>query len=625
MALFTKTASAVSPAPALIPASSKPMSMIASAVRMTLSEEAWRGYRFTDESWQKVAWEFYDTNEQLHNAVDYVGNACSLVRIYVANVDENGVRQDEVSGDPEIAALADTLFGGPAAKAEILRTLAESITVAGECYLIGLSARPAWGDKWMVLAPSEVRKQGKVVWVNVGHAVRETLNPGRDIIVRVHTPHPRRPLLADSPVRALMDTLHRMREIQLFKRSQFNSRIANAVVLPVPESLAVPKGDDETPSVDDIYQQLFEVMTSNLEGKGTAAQIAPILWPMPLAELEAMKGMQPIRFESVLSEVLAGMEKQEMEKLAIGINVPVEIQLGAKEMNHWGVWFAGEEFIVKSIMPIMGRIVDAITTAYLQPALKALGKDPNRYTYWYDVAPLASSANQAVDTLNLYEKGVVSAETVRRAFNYRETDAPSKDESGQRFTREVILRDPQYFAVEPVREYAGVEGIETALPELPELNPSGPPPPPRPERGIEGPRPGQGAPNTRPSATQNQPESELIASLAAGPSTAHVAANSMVVRALEVANKKLLTPSVRKAHPNSDILTLHTKVHVNEGQVAGLLAGAWDHCGHYMYGVGVDQSLVAAVLNSYVAGLLTHRIEHHPSLMSARLRDAGIV
>lgn len=615
MSIFTKTPEIEAPR------EPKPMSMIASAVRMTLSEDAWRGYRFTDEGWQKLAWEFYDTNEQLHNAVDYVGNACSLVRIYVANVDQNGVRQDEVTGDAQIAALAETLFGGPAAKAEILRTLAESLTVAGECYLIGLSARPAWGDKWMVLAPSEVRKQGKIVWINVGHAVREQLNPGRDIIVRVHTPHPRRPLLADSPVRALLDTLHRMREIQLFKRSQFNSRIANAVVLPVPESLAIPKGDDEAASVDDVYQQLFEVMTSNLEGKGTAAQIAPILWPMPLAELEAMKGMQPIRFESVLSEVLAGMEKNEMEKLAIGINVPVEIQLGAKEMNHWGVWFAGEEFIVKSVMPIMGRIVDAITTAYLGPALKALGKDPNRYTYWYDVAPLASSANQAVDTLNLYEKGVVSAETVRRAFNYRETDAPSEQETGQRFTKEVILRDPQYFGVDAVREYAGVEGIDTALPQL---TPEGPPPPPAPERGIEGPRPGQGAPNTRPTGTTNRPESDLIASLASAPSAVHVAANSMVIRALELANKKMLTPNVRKAFPGADILTLHTKLAVQEDQLGTLLAGAWDHCGHYMYGLYADQSLVASVLDGYVKGLLTHRIEHNPSLMSARLREAGI-
>lgn len=617
MGMFSKTAEPV----ALV--KPVPLAMIASAVRMTLSDEAWKGYRFTDEGWQRIAWEFYDTNSQLHNAVDYVGNACSLVRIYVANVDENGVRQDEVIDDSEIAALADNLFGGPAAKAEILRGLAESLTVAGECYLIGLSARPAYTDKWMVLAPSEVRRQGKMVIINVGHNVRETLNPSRDIIVRVHTPHPRRPLLADSPVRALLDTLHRMREIQLFKRSQFNSRIANAAVLPVPESLAIPKGDDESTSVDDIYQQLFEVMTSNLEGKGTAAQVAPIIWPMPLAELEAMKGIQPIKFESVLSDALSRMEEQEIQNLAVGINVPVEIQIGSREMNHWGVWFAGEEFITKSVMPIMGRIVDAITTAYLEPALKTLGKDPKRFTYWYDVAPLASSANQAVDTLNLYEKGVVSAETVRRAFNYRETDAPTDEETGVRFTREVILRDPTYFAADPVREYIGVD-VPNVLPPVP-IAPGGPPPPPAPQRGIQARPPGQGAPDTRPSATQNQPDSgDLIASLAAAPSAVHVAANSMVLRALERANNKLLTPNVRKAFPNSDPLTLHTQVHVDQDKVPSLLAGAWDHCGRHLYGLGADDGLVASVLNSYVSGLLVHRIEHNPSLMSARLRDAGI-
>lgn len=617
MGVFTKTQQEpVTRAPV-------PLSMIASAVRMTLSEESWRGYRFTDESWQKIGWEFYDTNSQLHNAVDYVGNACSLVRIYVAHVDENGVRQDEVEDDSEIAALADNLFGGPAAKAEILRGLAESLTVAGECYLIGLSARPAWGDKWMVLAPSEVRKQGKVVWVNVGHNVREQLNPLRDIIVRVHTPHPRRPLLADSPVRALLDTLHRMREIQLFKRSQFNSRIANAVVLPVPESLAIPKGDDEATSVDDIYQQLFEVMTSNLEGKGTAAQVAPIIWPMPLAELEAMKGIQPIKFESVLSDALSKMEEQEIQNLAIGINVPVEIQIGSREMNHWGVWFAGEEFIVKSVMPIMGRIVDAITTAYLEPALKTLGKDPKRYTYWYDVAPLASSANQATDMLNLYEKGVVSAKTVRASFNLREVDAPDDEERGKRFVEEVIKRDPTYFAADPVREYIGVD-IPNVLPPVP-VNEVGPPPPPAPQRGIQARPPGQGPPDTRPTRTENQPDTgELIASLVGSPSATHVAANSMVLRALERANNKLLTPSVRKAFPNSDPLTLHTQVQVAEGQLGTLLAGAWDHCGRHLYGLGTDNSRVAEVLDSYVKGLLLHRIEHNPSLMSARLRDAGI-
>lgn len=63
---------------------------------------------------------------------------------------------------------------------------------------------------------------------------------------------------------------------------------------------------------------------------------------------------------------------------------------------------------------------------------------------------------------------------------------------------------------------------------------------------------------------------------------------------------------------------------MDQDKVPSLLAGAWDHCGRHLYGLGADDSLVASVLNSYVSGLLVHRIEHNPSLMSARLRDAGI-
>lgn len=593
-------------------------SLIASAVRMTLSEQAWRGYRFNDETWQKQAWEHYDKNGQLHNAVDYIGSACSLVRLYVAEVDENGVRQGEVEDDEEIAALSENLFGGPAAKAEILRNLGASLTVAGECFLIGRAAKPGYRDQWMVVAPSEVRKQGNIVTVQVGHALREELNPTRDIIVRVWTPHPRRPMIADSPVRPLLGLLYEMEQLQLFLRSQLNSRVANAVILPVPSTLSVPKGDDKVQASDEVLEELYKVITSNLEGKGTAAAIAPVLWPMPLEELEAMRGIEPIRFESPLSEEAIKLRQEAQEKLAIGINVPVEIQLGSREMNHWGVWFAGEEFIVKSIMPLMGRIVDALTTAFLMPALKALGKDPLRYTFWYDVAPLASSANQLTDAINLNEKGIISDEAVRRIANFREGDAPKLDEKNDKFLRELMLRDPTLFTIEPVREELGID-VDTSVPELE----TPPPPPPAPERGIEGPQPGQ-----RPQRPEGGPrapeENELIASVAA-PSPVRVAANGMVWRALELAGKRMLTPSHRKMFPGADVTKFHTKVRVmSEEHADTLLAGAWDYAPQYLEGTYADVPRLTGLLDSYVKGLLVRSIEHHPSLLSAYLDEAGV-
>jgi hypothetical protein len=598
----------------------EPGSLIASAVRMGLSEDAWRGYRFTDEGWQRQAWDFYDTNPQLHNAIDYIGAACSMVRIYVAEVDDNGVRGEEVDTDSEIGALSETLFGGPANKAEILRGVGESLSVAGECFILGRAARGGDpSDRWWVSAPSEVRRQGDIVYVNMGRATREELNPGKDIIIRVWTPHPRRAFLADSPVRALLGLLNEMQDMTLFVRSQLNSRIANAVILPVPSTLAVPKGDSTPVSTDDIYQQLFEVITSNLEGKGTAAQIAPILWQMPLAELQAMANVTPIRFDSPLSDQAIKLREEQQMKLAIGINVPVEIQVGGQEMNHWTIWWAGEEFIIKTIMPLMNRIVDALTTSYLVPALKALGKDPAKYTYWYDTAPLANSANKLADSLNLYAQGIVSAATVRREGGYIEADAPSKEEEATRFIKEVILRDPTLFGSQAVREEIGIK-IDTTLPELA----TPPPPPPAPGRVPTAPQAGQ-KPEQPAITDQAASQADLIASLVARPSPVHVAANSIVMRALEIAGKKLLTPTHRGMFPDTPPYVLHTKIRVaSDAHASTLLAGAWDHADMYFTGTGVDTHRITPILDNYAKALLTRSVEHNSSLLNAMLDAQGL-
>lgn len=598
-------------------------SLTAAAVRMTLSDKAnlWKSYRFADEAWQNMAWDFYDTNGQLHNAVEYVGSACSLVRIYVAHVDEYGVMQGEVDDDPDVAALADGLFGGPAAKGEIQRALGESLTVAGECYLISRKSGDGYGDKWMVAAPSEVRRQGDIYTIMVGHGVREELNPSQDMIIRCWTPHPRRPLVADSPVRALLGLLGHMAQLELTLQAQLSSRIANGVVWPVPDTLMVPKGDGETTMADDIYEQLLEVMTSNLEGHGTAGQIAPIMMPVPLAEMEAMRGVGVIRFESPLLEQAMELRKEAMEKLAIGINVPVEIQMGGQEMNHWGVWFAGEEFIVKTVMPIMGRIVDAMTETFLRPALKnVLKKDPRRYTYWYDVAPLASSANQLIDTINLYKEGVVSADTVRAAANYNRSDAPSRRETEERKSFEIILRDPTLANIPEWREAAGLD-FEVAMPALDMATP--PPPPPAPDSNPQGPNPGA---KPLPQATDGlTSESDLVASAVHYPSPAHIAANSAVIRALELAGKRMLTPAIRKMFGTEPPITMHTKVRVQGGDYADtLLAGAWDYLNDYMEGTQVAADQIRPVLDAYAKGLLLRSIKHDRSLLSAMLVEAGI-
>src|SRR6188474_1015784 len=105
------------------PAHESPASMIASAIRLTnLDGRGWRSYKFGDDSWQQEVWRLYDIIGELRFVANWIGSACSRVRIYVAEVDANGRVQKEVE-KKKIAGLADTLFGGPPHKSEALRML----------------------------------------------------------------------------------------------------------------------------------------------------------------------------------------------------------------------------------------------------------------------------------------------------------------------------------------------------------------------------------------------------------------------------------------------------------------------------------------------------------------------
>src|SRR5688572_27797163 len=71
-------------------------SVIGSAVQVLASEAGWQLNQFGDGTWQGDAWHFYNNTPELHNTADYIGAACSLVRLYVSEVDEYGQPQGEV-------------------------------------------------------------------------------------------------------------------------------------------------------------------------------------------------------------------------------------------------------------------------------------------------------------------------------------------------------------------------------------------------------------------------------------------------------------------------------------------------------------------------------------------------
>lgn len=613
-------------------------SLVASAARVRLDDTSWRYYRLRDELWQVECWRLYDCIGELHFAAGWVGSACSRVRIYVAEVDELGRVGEEVEGNSKIEAIADTLFGGPAAKAEALRSIGIALTVAGECYLIGLARNTAANrdtrDKWLVVAPSELKRIGDNLQLRRGRADWIDINPGRDIVIRLWTPHPRMMDLADSPTRAATPILLELERLTRYVFSQIDSRLIGAGILPIPSGLTFPRADGTIGDAGDLLMELTEAAKASLTGEGSAAGVVPILVEMPQEAISAMKD-KPISFESVMSEHAKELRDEAIRRLALAMDMPPEVMSGTGETNHFNAWHIEESAVKIHIEPLMTRICDGLTQAYLRPALKALGEDPDRFCLWYDTAPLTVRPNRLQDTLNLYERGIVSAEAVRRAGDYKELDAPDQEEENTRFIKELLLRDPTLFQSVPIREAIGIEIEEvdpmTALP-AGDPNTPGPAPPPAPERSVDGSQPGQDSPDlpqrTRPQG-QGGTSNGLIAGIeyVAPPSAELVLADTMVHRALQVAGARLLTRSHYEQWKNVPKHELHTKIKVRDNDHADkLLLGAWDELPNLAEGLSyTGQVVVANALDQYCRTLMLRSLPHSRAFLKAYLGELGVL
>lgn len=622
MALFTRG----EPTTLNLPAPVEPVrqSLVASAALEPMDNLSWRSYRLTDEVWQRECWRLYDITPELSFAVDYVSSACSRVRIYVGDIDEKGRPAGETENE-EIQAVGDTIFGSPAGRSEALGAMGGNLTVAGECYIVGRAARDFDHDTWRVLSSAELRRRRGGIYADFGYGPEEIIQK-RDLIIRLWTPHKAFPRLADSPTRHCLPVLRELEQLMKYEFSQIDSRLANGGLYFVPDGLTFPRDDGQPANgPEDLMELLTEAMSASLEDHGTAASLVPIIAEVPRDVLKDMP-KELVKFESVLSDKIKDYREAAIRRIATGMNIPPEVLIGRGEMSHFALYHIEESTVKIHIEPLITRICDGLTRAYLRPWLKLNGFDPMRYQFWYDTAPLTVRPNRLQDTLNLYRDGIVSKEAVLKAGDYNPvTDAASDEETNIRFIKQIIERDPTLFQVPEIREAVGID-IDIKPPEIPvaeELAGPGPAAPPRPRT----------VPDTTgqpPALTKAVKQTPILASAAITgevvdePSAVLVAANAVAIRALELAGGRLLTPQYRGQWPGIGRHEIHTKLAISGERIPKLLDRAWDHLGDQFYGLDVDLPEMGEALHQYCSILLTRSTAHNPQFLGAFLRSKGL-
>jgi len=619
----------------------QPKSLVASAARIRqLNGQGWQTYKFGDDAWQQEAWRLYDVIGELRYAANWIGSACSRVRIYVAEVDKNGRVQQETD-DPKVAALADTLFGSPTAKAEALRMIGINLTIAGDAYIVGRGTGRNETDEWYVVSCSELKRWSGAIWQLNPDGSKDPLDLERDIVIRVWTPHPRRALWADSPTRAAMPMLWEIERLTRYVFAQIDSRLISAGLLPVPKEASFPDENGIMISgAEALTDMLLRVGSAPRLGEGTATGVVPIFIEFPT---DALGKTELIQFTSELSKQALDLRVEAIRRFALAMDMSPEIVLGTGDANHWSAWHVGTENVKIHIEPLMTRICDAVTTAYMAPALKTIKKDPKRFCYWFDTAPLVVRPQRLADTITLYKEGVVGGSTVLLEGDYPLSAAPSKEEDLKRFTRELMLRDPALLQVAAVRRVAGF--TEEILPAdavvTPAITPgmpgAGPPPPPAPPTGITPSTPppipvNSSAANTPggPQSTNasSQPPARVASAGVSQEQAVFAVANMAVLRALEVAGKRL-AGNHHRVLADVPAYDLHTRLLVtSDDQATKLLAGAWDQMSvlsQHLEMPELANPVLAGTLHRYCSTLLTKQHPHEAGLLWEMLSRGGLL
>jgi len=571
-------------------------SLIASAIRMP---PVTRNATGKTQGWQGDAWRYYDSIGELRFVANWVGNVMSRAKLVVAK-DIDGVLTVQNDG-PAVEAL-DMYFGGMQGQSQMLQQSGVHLTIAGECQHVVRNE-----TEWAVLASDKVNTSGKdSITADFGDGKRYTLT-SKDMSIRVWTPHPREPYLADSPCRSNLTDLNEIHTLSQHVNAQLESRLAGAGILWIPQEITFPTPKEADPSasqVDQFMQMLGEAMTTPIADRSNAAAIVPVVVQAPGDELGNIRHMT---FWTELDENVIPMRQAAIHRLALGLDTPPEVLLGMGDSNHWNAWLVDEAAIKSHLEPRLAVIAHALTTAYLRPALTDQVTDASDYYVLADTAEIRLRPNRSREAIELWDRGELSGRAALRETGFNPEDAPNPAEK-----RDWLLRKIATGSTSPEQTQAALMLLGADLGDVSTDGENGEITP-----VLDNRRSLKEHPENRiPERARSEKDRASRDGLAA-------ACEVLVFRALERAGNRLCDAKA-KAEGLGDV-PAHSRYMYASGNPDSLLDGTWSFADMALDGLTPDTAFTTAALDSYVRYLLNNKTQHSRELMFASLLAAGVI
>ncbi|MDH6279520.1 hypothetical protein [Prescottella agglutinans] len=391
-------------------------------------------------SWQTEAWELRSEIPEFRFAGDRVARGASQYRLFAAK------RGEDLNAEPipVIEGLAfdlcQDLLGDIARTQQSIHRAAQQLTYNGETMLV-VSEGDVDGSHYRFAAHSvsELTGQGKSWKLNDGIENRNITDD--EIVIRCYKPDPERGGLADCPAKAVLPVARTLRGLGKRTAAEIDSRLAGAGLLLVPDSISLlKKRDDDDPDADPFIEELIESMITPIQDPESAAAVVPMVAKVPA---DAVDKVKHIDFSTPLDAKLPEMEESAIRRVALGMDSPPETLLGMSTANHWTGWLISSEEVTLVLSPTVATICHALTTGFLHPMLQAGGVDDwADYFVWFDATELELRPDKSVDSRELYDKGILGEEAVRRENGFTDDDAPDPEEQKKTLLTKLLLARP---------------------------------------------------------------------------------------------------------------------------------------------------------------------------------------
>lgn len=427
------------------------------------------------QAWQTEAWGYFDSIPELKYSVWFLGNVMSKVRLFVGvrpvddpDADPIPITDPKADVPPALAVRAQAelqrLKGPLGGLPEICREMNMNLEIAAECYLVGIGPHESGDEQdelgqpliieeaWDIRSVSEVRvEEGKIkILTSPSDANPHELDPENDTCIRIWQRHPQWSMQADCNMRGVLDECEALVLLINQVKAEAKSRMGGGYFTIPNEVTDAAEGDPsegedgEEGPVNPVLLALYEGATDPIEDPSSAAAVAPTFLRGP-AEFLKPEYVRHIAIGREASAVLESRIQARVERLARGLNLPVETVLGHQQTTFANAEQVAADQFADHIYPRDVLLVDALTVSFLQPNLLDSGFDQDlvdRVCVWFEPNDQIKQTDLAVTADEGYKLGVLSAEAWRRSKGWTEDDAPEAIERLLRLLNNVRSIDP---------------------------------------------------------------------------------------------------------------------------------------------------------------------------------------